>query len=119
MKKTLDLTKKEITLQKNEPEPDIDYELEIDACEAIVSPVDGVIIEGDDEEIKLLFYHFKPKGIDVEGEIIRCKCVVEFRISRHKFLPVAKHISEKARALKFFQRNLSEYAEKYDVTMFS
>ena len=119
MEKTLDLTKKESVLQKNEPEPGIDYELEIDACEAIVLPVDGVIIEGDEEEIKLLFYHYKPKGVDVEDEIIKCKCVVEFRISRHKFLPVAKHISEKANTLKFFQRKLSEYAEKYDVTMFS
>jgi len=67
---------------KNMPEREIDeVEITLDFEDAIVQPVDGVIIQGDDEEIKLLFFYLKSESNHDEDDIARCKCVAEFRMS--------------------------------------
>ena len=50
--------------------------------DAIVQPVDGVSIQGDNEEIKLLFFYMKPESNHDEEGVARCKCVAELRVSR-------------------------------------
>ena len=56
-------------MEKNMPErEDFDeVEFTLDFEDAIVQPVDGVIVQGDDEEIKLLFFYVKPESNHDEG----------------------------------------------------
>ena len=68
-------------------------DLDLDTEEAIVQAVDGVIINGDDDEVKLLFYYIKPSNNGETADIIKGKCVAEFRVSRTKFLEIATDIS--------------------------
>lgn len=92
------------------PEPELpELDLELDVDDAVVDVVDGVVIEGDDEEVRLLFYHHKPNGIDLKDEVVRCKCVSEFRISRSSFLPMTMNFNRKAKSLLTRQTKIPDY----------
>jgi hypothetical protein len=94
--------------------PDFELDLEVDE-KAEVHSIDGVIIEGDDEIARLLFYYYKTNGIDCEGELVRCKCVGEFRVSRAKLKKINRDItSYNIRRLKsdFSRENQNFYQEK-------
>ena len=73
-------------MEKNMPErKDFDgvesKEITLDFEDDIVQSVEDIIIQGDDEEIKLLFFHLKPESNHDKDDIARCKCVEEFRMS--------------------------------------
>ncbi len=70
-------------------------EIAVDFEDAIVQPVDGVIVQGDDEEIKLQFFYVKPDSNHDEDGIPRCKCVAEFRVSRSRFMDISRDINIK------------------------
>ena len=84
-------------MEKNMPEREIDEveskEITLDFEDAIVQPIDGVIIQGDEEEIKLLFFYIKPDSNHNEDGIARCKCVAEFRVSRSRFMDISRDIN--------------------------
>jgi hypothetical protein len=77
-----------------EDEEEVLCDLDLDTKDTIVQAVDGVIIDGDDEEIKLLFYYIKPAQDEEIAGIIQCKCVAEFRVSRSRFLEIASDIKQ-------------------------
>ena len=68
--------------------------IELDVDNVLVRPIDGVIIGGDDEEIKLLFYYTKPETFYDDYGTTQCKCVAEFRMSCTKFMDIANEINE-------------------------
>ena len=84
-------------------------ELEFDVENTTVQVIDGVVISNDDEQLKLLFYYILPGENLDNSNSIQCKGVAEFRISRSKFLDIAKSIKEKARELNKYQRRLSDF----------
>lgn len=65
-------------------------DLELDTDDAMVHPLDGIFIEHDDEEVRLLCYYFKP-GFPHNGPI-KCRCVCELRASHSAFLDLAHSI---------------------------
>lgn len=79
-----------------EDEADIENKYEFEAKDAFVQSIDGVFLEGDDEEIKLLFFYFNPTVTPLEDELVQCKCVAEFRASRTRFLEIVKNINIRA-----------------------
>jgi len=87
--------------------PDFDLDLDID--DAIVQIIDGVLIEGDNEEIKLLFYHYKPDRFNEDDETIRCKGIAEFRTSRSTFNEIVKDFNGKIKMFKMNQGNIDDY----------
>jgi hypothetical protein len=94
--------------------PDFELDLEVDDKTQVHS-IDGVIVEGDDEIARLLFYYYKTNGVDCEGELVRCRCVGEFRVSRAKLKKIIKDInSNNLRSLKsdFNRENRIFYQEK-------
>jgi hypothetical protein len=97
--------------------PDFELDLEVDE-ESPVQTVDGVIIEGDEEIARLLFYHYKTNGIDIEEELVRCRCIAELRVSRTKLKQIVKDINENiknsrrnvnGREINIFQEKLPMY----------
>ena len=101
------------------PEPELpELDLELDVDDAVVDVVDGVVIEGDDEEVRLLFYHHKPNGIDLKDEVVRCKCVSEFRISRSSFLPMTMNFNRKAKSLLTRQTKILDYGDQQKLPMY-
>jgi len=74
--------------------------LELDVDNVLVSPIDGVIIGGDEEEIKLLFFYLKPESYYEEEEITQCKCVVELRMSCSKFINISRDLNERLKDLE-------------------
>ena len=76
-----------------------EQELNFDFEYTSVEPLDGVIIDVDDDQIKLLFYHKKP------GNNGDCRAIVEFRLSPGKFLEIADEFEK--RAIEF--RNPKEH----------
>ena len=98
-------------MEKNMPEREIDeVEITLDFEDAIVQPVDGAIIQGDDEEIKLLFFYVKPESNHDEDGIARCKCVAEFRVSRSMFMDIARDINVKVKDIQRKIREISMFA---------
>jgi hypothetical protein len=77
-----------------------EVEITLDFEDAIVQPVDGVIIQGDDEEIKLLFFYVKPESNHDEDGVARCRCVAEFRVSRSRFMNISRDINIKVRDIQ-------------------
>ena len=55
-----------LKVRGDEELPDFDIDLTVDE-DVLVQSIDGVFIEGDEEEAKLLFYYNMPKGIDMAG----------------------------------------------------
>ena len=84
-------------------------DIELEAEDAIVQVVDGVLIGGDDEEVKMMFYYIKPGGNALEDDRIQCRGVAEFRTSKAKFLEIAKYINFKEKELGRYQRKLDDY----------
>jgi len=85
-------------------------EIAVDFEDAIVQPVDGVVIQGDDGEIKLLFFHVKSDSNHDEDDIPRCKCVAEFRVSRSKFMDISRDINIKVTDLQREMEKISMFA---------
>ena len=102
------------------PEPELpELDLELDVNDAVVDVVDGVVIEGDDEEVRLLFYHHKPNGIDLKEEVVRCKCVSELRISRSSFLPMTMNFNRKAKSLLTRQTKIPDFDNQQKLPMYA
>ena len=95
-------------------ENDIDdnFDIEMDVNDSIIQTIDGVVIAGDYDEVKLRFVQLMPEGIDMEEEIIRCRCIAELRVSRKKFIPIAKELNRRARTLMTRQKSLSSYTNQ-------
>jgi len=101
------------------PESELpELDLELDVNDAVVDVIDGVVIEGDDEEIRLLFYHHKPNGIDLKDEVIRCKCVSELRITRSSFLPMTMNLNRMAKSLVTRQTKIVDCANQQKLPMY-
>jgi len=77
-----------------EPDDEDLEKLELDIEDTFVQVVDGIIVGGDDEEVKMLFFYKKPCVQD------ECKGVVEFRTSRSRFLEISREINEMAMVLR-------------------
>ena len=96
------------------PEREIDdaesKEITLDFEDAIVQPADGVIVQGDDEEIKLLFFYLKPESNHDEDGIPRCKCVAEFRVSRSRFMDISRDINIKVTDIEREKEKISMFA---------
>ena len=93
------------------PEREIDeVEITLDFEDAIVQPVDGVIVQGDNEEIKLLFFYVKPDSNHDKDGIARCECVAEFRVSRSKFMDISRDINVKVKDIQRKIREISMFA---------
>jgi len=67
----------------------------MDFDDILVQSVDGLIVGGDEEEIKLLFYYVKPESCIDEDGAVEGKGVAELRVSRSKFMGIAKEINIK------------------------
>lgn len=102
-------------MEKNMPERD-DFddaeskEIAVDFEDAMVHPVDGVIVDGDNEEIKLQFFYVKPESNQDEDGIPRCKCVSEFRVSRSRFMDIARDINIKVKDIEREREKISMFA---------
>jgi len=102
-------------MEKNMPEREDFDEAEskgitVDFEDAIVQPVDGIIIQGDDEEIKLLFFYVKLESNHDEDSIPRCKCVAEFRVSRSRFMDISRDINIKVTDIEREKEKISMFA---------
>ena len=102
-------------MEKNMPEREDFDEAEskgitLDFEDAIVQPVDGVIVQGDDEEIKLLFFYLKPESNHDEDVVPRCKCVAEFRVSRSRFMDISRDINIKVNDIEREREKISMFA---------
>lgn len=95
-----------------------DCDIELDMGDILVMPIDGVVIEGDDEEVKLLFYYYKSDGNNGEDDVIRCKCVAEFRASRSHFISMMKSLHSKEKNLNVHKKTLREWATQEQLPMF-
>ena len=103
--------KKELESSPECSEEDIDFDLDLDIKDAIVEPIDGVLIKVIDEEIRLLFYYHKPDGVDAEEEVIRCKGVAEFRTSKSTFKEIVRDVNEKFKQIKN-QKKIDDYVSE-------
>ena len=80
-------------MEKNMSEREIDkVEITLDFEDVIVQPVDGVIVQRDDEEIKLLFFYLKLESNHDEDSITWFNCAAEFRMFCSKFLDISRGI---------------------------
>lgn len=77
-----------------EPDDEDLEKMELDIEDTFVQVVDGIIVGGDDEEVKMLFFYRKPCLQD------ECRAVVEFRTSKSRFLEISREINEMAMALR-------------------
>ena len=98
-------------MKRNIPERDeVENEkIELDVDDVLVRPIDGVIIGGDEEEIKLLFYYMKPETFYEDNVTTQCRCVAEFRVSCSKFVDIANEINERIKEI---------HKEKGEIGMF-
>lgn len=76
-----------------EPDDEDLEKLDLDIEDILVQVVDGIIVGGDDEEIKMLFFYRKP----IQDQ---CKGVVEFRTSKSRFLEISREVNEMAKVLR-------------------
>jgi hypothetical protein len=93
LKENGEAEQKESNTHSSEIESLPDFDIELDMGDIVVLPVDGVVIEGDEEVVKLLFYYYKPDRNNGDDEIIQCKCIAEFRASPSHFLTMANDIT--------------------------
>jgi hypothetical protein len=73
-------------VEYEEEEYELEEQMHFDTSDIEVKPFDGLLIGGDDEQVKLLFYYTKP------GSSIDCRCVIELRTSRTQFIAMADQI---------------------------
>ncbi len=102
-------------MEKNMPErEDFDEveskEITLDFEDAAVQSIDGVIVQGDDEEIKLLFFYLKPESNHDEDGIARCRCVAKFRVSSSKFMDISRGINIKVTDIEKEREKISMFA---------
>ena len=90
-------------------EIDVKLEFDVDVEDVAVQAIDGVVISNDDELIRLLFYYIKPGENPDNGDNIQCKAVAEFRISRARFLEIARSVKEKAKELNMYQKRFQDF----------
>jgi len=86
-----------------------DFDLEIDFSDTIVDTIDGVLINGDDEEVRLLFYLIKPDGIDTNDETIKCKGIAEFRIPKSRYKSITKDMLKNLAKLDINQSKIDDF----------
>lgn len=115
---------KEMNTDDTEPavkseEPEDGADIAIDTSEAIVQSIDGVIIQGDDEEVKMMFYYYEPDSYDEDSDVIRCKGIVEFRASRSNFLSIVKTINKRYYQNKKIHRKDRKQSNNKTMSMFS
>ena len=77
-----------------EPDDEDLEKFDLDIEGIFVQVVDGIIVGGDGEEVKMLFFYRKPC---VQGE---CRAVVEFRTSKSRFLEISREINEMVKVLR-------------------
>ena len=87
-------------MNRNEPEREEADIISMDFDDILVQSVDGLITGGESEEIKLLFYYIKPESCIDDDGTIEGKGVAELRVSRSKFLDIAKEINEKVKDIQ-------------------
>ena len=99
-------------MKRNIPERDeVENEkIELDVDNVLVRPIDGVIIGGDEEEIKLLFFYVKPESYYEDDETTQCRCVVELRVSCSKFLDIANEINKRIKDIEMGRREIEMFA---------
>ena len=97
-------------------EPDTDVDLEVDGDDAIVHPVDGVFIGGDDEEIKLWFFYVKPNTYS-KDDTLKCKCIAEFRVTPSTFKYIVEEFNERLQSLKKHRKTNNNSSQ--EETMFA
>ena len=85
-------------------------EIAVDFEDAVVQSIDGVIVQGDNEEIKLLFFYLKPESNHDEDGVARCKCVAEFRVSRSRFMDILRDIKIKVKDIEKEREKISMFA---------
>ncbi|MBN1860394.1 MAG: hypothetical protein JW840_02910 [Candidatus Thermoplasmatota archaeon] len=95
-----------------------DCDLVLDMENTLVRPVDGVVIDGNDEEIKLYFYYYKPESTVGEDEVVRCKCVAELRTSRSHFISMMSKLHSKELNLTEQQKIFRETETQEQLPMF-
>ena len=71
--------------------------IEIDAEDAIVRAIDGVLVDSDDEEVRMLFYHYTVKSELVPDDILRFKAIAEFRTSKTVFNTIMRVLNSRAK----------------------
>ena len=91
----------------------------MDTEDAIVQAIDGVLVDGDDEEVHMIFYHHKIGGLDVEDDTIRCKAVAEFRVSRKAFSAIVNNFSRSPKGLIKKQKAMDRSPSRGSVSMFA
>jgi hypothetical protein len=94
-------------------EEGIIFELDMDIKDAIVEPIDGVLIKDVDDDIRLLFYYHKPGGMDIDEETIECKGVAEFRTSKQVFKEIVKKVNKKYEDIRVNQKKIDSF-DMYD-----
>lgn len=72
---------------------DDESDLVIDLSDTVIIPIDGVCIETYNDEIKMICYHYESDIYDYEHDLIKCKGVVEFRISKTNFKEIKDTIN--------------------------
>ena len=70
---------------------------EFDLTTTFVEVVDGALVKNEDDTIKLLLYHIKPY---FEGEVGRCRGVLEGRMSKIKFLELVDELNRMAATMR-------------------
>ena len=107
----------EIEICEDEIEEDDDVEFDVD--DVIVQPVDGIMIKKEEEEVRLLFFYFKPGMPDAENYLTRYKAVAEFRIPNSTFIKIAEDIEETALCFKEQQKKIDDYLIEEKIPMFA
>ena len=62
-----------------------EIEFAFDNSEALLYHIDGVYVEEFVDEIRMVCYHFETDLYDPEYEVLKCKGVAEFRLSKKGF----------------------------------
>jgi hypothetical protein len=115
---TITLSTDDREIFSDSDEEGIIFELDMDIKDAIVEPIDGVLIKDVDDDIRLLFYYHKPGGMDIDEETIECKGVAEFRTSKQVFKEIVKHVNQRYKTLTFQQKTLDEHIQEQQLPMF-
>jgi len=74
--------------------------ISMDFDDILVQSVDGLITSGNEDEIKLLFYYVKPESCIDEDGTVEGKGVAELRVSRSKFMDIAKEINMRVKDIQ-------------------
>ncbi|MBN1861613.1 MAG: hypothetical protein JW840_09160 [Candidatus Thermoplasmatota archaeon] len=107
VKDNMKANQKDINTDSAEIDSLPDYDIELDMDNIVVLPIDGVVVENNDDEVKLLFYYYKPDRDNGEDDIIRCKCIAEFRVSPSHFITIAKDIINKTSDINVNQKKFN------------